>query len=184
VVWRGGFAYRALTVGGVVGLCLGALAWLDSGFWQSALIVLVVVGVFYGVWTARRMKRYWPGAGDLTGQERVTVARAVRHGRPVDDARLAEAVIEYSRGLHAAAEKGRWLRWVLVFVLVVGVGTAAWDAVYGSWGNTVASAIYLVALVVELFWVPKWQERLLDNADRAADKVPPSDPADQPSEIE
>jgi membrane protein YdbS with pleckstrin-like domain len=73
---------------------------------------------------------------------------------------------------------------VLVFVLVVGVGTAAWDAVYGSWGNTVASAIYLVALVVELFWVPKWQERLLDNADRAADKVPPSDPADQPSEIE
>jgi len=56
--------------------------------------------------------------------------------------------------------------------------------VYGSWGNTVASVIYLVALVVELFWVPKWQERLLDNADRAADNGPPSDPADQPSEIE
>ncbi|HEX9834371.1 MAG TPA: hypothetical protein VGA66_15065 [Mycobacterium sp.] len=184
VVWRGGSAVRALTLGGAVGLSVGALAWLDSGFLISGVIVLVIVGTFYGVWMARRMARYWPGAKDLSGEQRVAVVRAVRRGEPIDDARLSQPVVEYSRALHAAAETGRWLRWVLVFVLVVAVGTAAWDAAFGSWGNTVASAIYLVALVVELFWVPKWQAQLLANADRAAGKEPRSDPADQPPEVE
>ncbi|WP_099037566.1 hypothetical protein [Mycobacterium neglectum] len=168
VVWRGGFALRALTVGGAVGLCAGALAWLDSGFWISGVIVLVIVGTFYGIWMARRMARYWPDAGDLSGRERVSVARAVRRGEPVDDHRLATSAIDYSRGLHAAAEKGRWLRWLLIFVLVVAAGTAVWDSVYGSWGNTVASGIYLVALAVEVFWMPKHQAQLLANADRTA----------------
>jgi len=177
-VWRGGFALRALTAGGAVGLCVGALAWLDSGFLISGVIVLVVVGTCYGVWTARRMARYWPGAKDLSGEQRVAVARSVRRGEPIDDARLAAPAIAYSRGLHAAAETARWLRWALVFVLVVGVGTAAWDAVYGSWGNTVASAIYLAALVVEVFWMPKRQARLLANADRAADMARQGDISD------
>jgi hypothetical protein len=167
-VWRGGFALRALTAGGAVGLCAGALAWLDSGFWISGVIVLVVVGTFYGVWMARRMARYWPAAKDLSGEQRVAVARAVRRGQHVDDARLSQPVIDYSRALHAAAETGRWLRWVLVFVLAVGVGVAVWDFEFGTWGNAVASAIYLVAIVVELFVMPKWQAQLLANADRAA----------------
>ncbi|WP_308203711.1 hypothetical protein [Mycolicibacterium gadium] len=118
VVWRGGFALRALTTGGVVGLCVGALAWLDSGFWISGVIVLVVVGTFYGAWMARRMARYWPGAKDLTGKERVAVATAVRRGEPIEDARLSQPVIDYSSGLHDAAEKGRWLRWVLIWRLL------------------------------------------------------------------
>jgi hypothetical protein len=46
-VWRGGFFRRALIVGGSVGIALGALAWLDSGFLLSGVIVLVIVGVFY-----------------------------------------------------------------------------------------------------------------------------------------
>jgi hypothetical protein len=58
---------------------------------------------------------------------------------------------------------------VLPLVLVVGVGTAAWDAVFGTWGNAAASAIYLVLLLIELFWWPKRQKLLLTNADRAAD---------------
>jgi len=169
VVWRGGFALRALSAGGVVGLCAGVLAWLDSGFWISGVIVLVVVGTLYGVMMARRMARYWPAAKDLTGEERVAVSTAVRRGEAVGDTRLQQPVIDYSSGLHDAAETARWLRWVLIFVLVVAVGTAVWDSVYGSWGNTVASAIYLVALVVEVFWMPKWQARLLANADRAAE---------------
>ena len=165
-VWRGGFAFRALTTGGVVGVCAGFLAALDSGFWITGVIVLVVVGTMYGVLMARRMARYWSGAKDLTGEDRVAVARAVRQGEAFDD-RLSQAVIDYSRGLHEAAETGRWVRWVLIFVLVVGVATAAWDAVYGSWGNLVASSIYLVALVVEVFFMPKHQARLLANADTA-----------------
>ena len=166
-MWRGGFALRALTTGGVVGICVGFLAALDSGFWITGPIVLVVVGTLYGVMMARRMARYWPGAKDLTGDERVAVARAVRRGEQTED-RLSESVIDYSRGLHAATETGRWVRWLLIVVLVVAVATAAWDAVFGSWGNLVASAIYLVALVVEVFWVPKHEARLLANADTAA----------------
>jgi len=41
--------------------------------------------------------------------------------------------------------------------------------VFGTWGNAVASAIYLVLLLIELFWWPKRQKLLLTNADRAAD---------------
>jgi hypothetical protein len=44
-----------------------------------------------------------------------------------------------------------------------------WDAVYGSWGNAAASAIYLALLLIELFWWPKRRDELLANGDRAAD---------------
>lgn len=164
VVWRGGFARRALTVGGFVGLCLGALAWLDSGFLLSGVIVTVVVGTFYGIWMARRMDRYWPGSKKLSGQDRVAVVRAVRAGDNIDDAKLASPLVEYARGLCAAADEARPLRWVLAVVLVVALGVAAWDAVYGSWGSAIASVIYLVALLVEVFWWPKRQSRLLAHA--------------------
>ena len=168
-VWRGGFLRRALIIGGAVGGCLGALAWLDSGFLLAGVLVFVTIGIFYGIWMPRRMARYWPGSKELTGDERVTVARAARRGERVDDARLAQPVIDYSRGLHAAAEKARPWRWLLVFVLIVAVGTAVWDAVFGSWGNGVASGTYLVALLIELFWWPKWRAQLLANVDRAAE---------------
>ena len=142
---------------------------IDSGLLLSAVIVLVIVGVAYGIWMSRRMARYWPGAKQLSGEDRVTVDRTARRGERIDDARLAQAVVDYSHGMRAAAEKARPFRWVLPLVLVVGVGTAAWDAVFGTWGNAVASAIYLVLLLIELFWWPKRQKLLLTNADRAAD---------------
>jgi hypothetical protein len=155
-------------VGGAVGIALGAMAWLDSGFPLSGVIVLVVVGVFYGIWMARRMARYWPGAKQLSGDERVTVVRTTRRGERIDDARLAKAVIDYSSGMHTAAETARAFRWLLIVVLVVAVGTAVWDAVFGSWGNAIASGIYLVLLAIELLWWPKRQQQLLTNGDRAA----------------
>jgi hypothetical protein len=103
-VWRGGFFRRALTVGGAVGIALGAMAWLDSGFLVSGVIVFVIIGVFYGIWMPRRMARYWPGAKQLGGDERVTVVRTARRGERIGDARLAQAVLDYSSGLHEAAE--------------------------------------------------------------------------------
>lgn len=60
------------------------------------------------------------------------------------------------------------MRWVLPAVLVVGIATALWDSIFGSWGNAIASGIYLVLLLLELFWWPRRQQRLLANADRAA----------------
>jgi hypothetical protein len=168
-VWRGGALRRALIIGGPVGIALATMAWLDSGFLLSGVIVFVIIGVFYGIWMPRRMARYWPGAKQLSGDDRVTVVRTVRHGERIGDARLARAVIDYSHGLRAAADRARPFRWVLIFVLLVGVGTTVWDAVFGSWGNAAASVIYLVLLLFELFWWPKRQAQLLTNADRAAD---------------
>jgi hypothetical protein len=156
-----------MMVGGAAGIFLGALAWIDSGFLLAGLIVFVIIGAFYGIWMPRRMARYWPGAKQLNGTDRVTVVRAARRGERIDDARLAHGVVDYSNGLHAAADQARPLRWVLVFVLCVAVATAAWDAAFGSWGNAVASFIYLVLLLIELFWWPKRQVQLLANADRA-----------------
>ena len=168
-VWRGGSFRRALTVGAALGVGLGALAWIDSGILLGGVIALVITGVFYGVWMHRRMARFWPGAKDLTADERVTVARTARRGEGIDDARLARAVIDYSHGMRAAAEQGRPFRWLVPLVLVVGIGTAVWDSVFGSWGNAVASGIYLVLLLLELFWWPKRRAQLLANADRAAE---------------
>jgi hypothetical protein len=105
-VSRGGFARRALTIGATVGIALGALAWLDSGFLLSGVIVFVVVGVFFGIWMSRRMNRYWPGAKQPSGDERVSVVRTVRRGEPIGDPRLAQAVIDYSTGMHTAANRG------------------------------------------------------------------------------
>lgn len=166
-VWRGGFARRALLIGGCVGLSVGILAWLDSGFLVSGAIVAVVVGTFFGIWMARRMAHYWPGAELLSGDDRVTVVRAVRRG-DLDGDGLAGARVDYARGLRAAAEAARPLRWLLVFALVVAFGAAVWDATFGSWGNAIASVAYLVALLVEVLWSPKKQAQLLANADRAA----------------
>ena len=168
-VWRGGSFRRALTVGGAVGIGVAALAWIDSGLLLPAVIVLVFTGLFYGVWMHRRMARYWPGARDLSGAERVTVARTARRGERVQDAGLAQAVIDYSRGMRAAVDKGRPFRWVVPLVLVVGVGTTIWDGLFGTWGNAVASGIYLVLLLLELFWWPKRRDQILANADRAAE---------------
>jgi hypothetical protein len=169
LVWRGGFFRRALIIGGSVGITLGVLAWIDSGFPLSGVMVLVIVGVFYGIWMPRRMARYWPGAKQLSGDDRVTVVRTARRGERIGDPRLAQPVVDYSTGVYAAAEDARPFRWVLPLVLVVGVGSALWDAVFGSWGNAVASFIYLVMLLLELFWWPKRRDQLLANADRASD---------------
>jgi hypothetical protein len=134
----------------------------------SAAIVLVVIGLLYGVWLPRRMARYWPGAQQLSGDDRVRVARIVRSGDRIDDPRLAQPVIDYNAGMHKSAEQLRPFRWVVPLVLVVGVATTAWDAVYGSWGNLIASLIYLVALLFESFWWPKRRDELLANGDRAS----------------
>src|SRR6476661_6136916 len=168
-VWRGGFLRRALIIGGTVGVSLAALAWIDSGILLAGVMVLVIVGLFYGIWMPRRMARYWPGAKQLSGDDRVTVARTARRGERIGDAQLAQAVIDYSEGMHAAAQQARPYRWVVPLILVVSIGTALWDSVFGTWGNAIASVIYLVALLIELLWWPKKRDELLANGDGAAD---------------
>lgn len=176
--WRGGFLRRGLTIGAPFGIVLGAMAWIDSGMLLGGVITVVVTGLVYGILMPRRMKRYWPGAKQLSDDDRVAVVRAARRGERIGDARLAQAVGEYSQGLHAAVEAARPFRWLMPLVLVVAVGAAVYDAVYGSWGNAVASVIYFVALLFELFWWPKTRDQLLADADRAAEMARQADISD------
>ena len=168
-VWRSGAVGRALTTGGCAGVFFGSLALLDSGIPLVGAIVFVILGVGYGIWTARRMARYWPGASELTGAERVKVVQAARWGELIGDSRLARSVVDYSRGLHAAAEEARPYRWLIWFVLAVAVASAVWDTLSGSTRDAVASIVYLALAAIEVFWWPKRQAQLLSNADRAAE---------------
>jgi hypothetical protein len=167
LVWRYGPATRGLILGTAVGGFLGALAWLDSGFLLAGVLAFVILFVVYGGWMSRRMTRYWPGADQLQGADRERVAGAARGGRPVDDTRLVPPLVEYRDGLREAVEQARPLRWLIWLVLVVAVGTAAFDARFGSWGNAIVSVIYLVMLLLEMFWWPKRVKLLLTNADQA-----------------
>lgn len=168
IVWRGGPVRRGVTVGVCIGLFLGALAWLDSGLLIAGVIVAVVLGVGSAVWMGRRMTRYWPDSGRVSGAQRVEVVAAARRGDRVADHALAQAVVDYSRGLRTAAEEGRPWRWVIVVVLLVALATAVWDAAFGSWGNAVVSLVYLILVGLELFWWPKRRSVLLANAECAA----------------
>jgi hypothetical protein len=120
---------------------------------------------------ARRMARSWPGARALTGAQRVAVVAATRRGDRIGDDALAPAVVHYSRALQAEAEKYRPLRWVIVFILVVAVAAAAWNALLGSLGNAVVSFAYLLLIVLELILWPRRQADLLTNAHCASAKA-------------
>jgi uncharacterized membrane protein YfcA len=174
-VWRYGPLLRGVILGVAVGGFLGALAWIDSGLFLVGVIAFVILFVFYGGWMSRRMARQWPSAARLSGSEREQVATAARGGLPIEDADLLPALIDYRNGLHDAADTSRWFRWVIWFVLVVAVCTAVYDGLFGSWGNLVVSAVYLVMLLVEVFWWPKRLQQLLVNSDRAVDMAKSSD---------
>jgi len=171
MLWRGGAVGRGLTVGLCVGLFLGGLAWLDSGMLLAGVAVFVVLGVGSSVWTTRKSDRYWPGARELTGAQRASVVAAVHRGELIGDPALIGAVRDYARAVHRAAQDHRPVRWLLVFLLAVAVVSAAFDAFAASLGNAVVSAIYLVLIGLELFWWPKRQDRLLENADRSEDQA-------------
>ena len=166
-VWRFGSILRALIVGPVAGIVIGLLAFLGSGVALAGLVAFVFTTLLYGAMMARRMVRYWPGAKDLTGADRVTVTRAVRSGSDIGDPRLASAVIAYSRGLHAASEHSRLGRWLIVVIGVVALATAIFDTITAPVGEAAVSWLYFAFFPIEAWWWPRRQAQLLANARRA-----------------
>jgi hypothetical protein len=165
-VWRGGTVTRGLVVGVAVGAVVGVLAWLDSGMVLGGAIAFVVLAAGYGAWMGRRMVRCWPGAAALSPAQRVAVARTVRSGAAVSG--QPQAVVDYAAGLRAAADTKPTLRWVVWLLLAVAAGTALWDTAFGSAGNAIASAGYLVLLGVDVFWWPRREREILANAEHCA----------------
>ena len=166
-VWRFGLAVRALIVGLAFGIFIGLLALIGSNLVAPALVVCVLVTLIYGFFMARRMSKYWPGAKDLSGTDRVAVARATRSGHDIGDPRLAPGVIEYSRGLHVAAEGFRLWWWLIALLGLVALGTAVADTIFAPVREAVVSWLYFAFFPIEAWWWPRRQANLLANAERA-----------------
>jgi hypothetical protein len=165
--WRFGRIVAALIDGLALGVLGGLLAWIGSDSVMPALVALVVVTLVRAAFTARWMSKYWPGVRALTGPERVAVVRAARSGSDIGDASLAPGVVEYGRALHAAAERSRLWRWLIVALGVVALGTAIVDTIYSPVREIVVSWLYFAFFPVEAWWWPRRQATLLANADRA-----------------
>jgi hypothetical protein len=169
--WRGGAAARAVCVGVPVGVFLAALVFAESGLMLGAVVTLVVISIFYGIVVARRMSQFWPAAKDLSGADRVAVARAARRGRGIVDARLAPAAIEYGGGLRAAREQGRRWQWMVWLGAVAALVLAVLDSISGPSRMAAVSWLFVVFFAVEIFWWPRAQDRLLVNAERTGESA-------------
>jgi hypothetical protein len=166
-VWRGGPVFRAVVVGLAVGVFFGALGFAESGS-VAALVALVALGPFvFGIPMARRMARFWPGAKMLSGEDRVAVVRATRHGHNVDETFRVRAVIEYGSGLREAHDQARRYRWVIPFVAALSLILALTDSFFGSIRLALVSWLWVAIIVVELSWWPRKLAALLSNAGRA-----------------
>ncbi len=166
-VWRFGLVTRALIVGLAFGIFVGLLALISSNLVASALAATVLVTLIYGWFMGRRMSKYWPGAKDFSGPDRVAVARATRSGDDIHDPHLASGVIDYSRGLHLAAEGFRLWWWLIVLLGLVALGTAVADTIFGPVSEAMVSWLYFAFFPFEVWWWPRRQAKLLANAERA-----------------
>lgn len=166
-VWRGGAVFRAVIVGFSVGTFFGALGWAESGS-VAALLALGVLGPFaFGIPITRRMARLWPGATKLSGAERVAVVRTTRRGQMIDEAHLADAVIEYGSGLRQAQEQTRQYRWVIPLVAVLSLILAVTDSFFGSMRLALVSWLWVAIVMAELVWWPRKQVDLSSKVERA-----------------
>ncbi|MGV4981774.1 hypothetical protein ACVB8X_11900 [Streptomyces sp. NRAIS4] len=166
-MWQRGSVGRAAGVGLAAGVFFGAFALVEAQSWAAAMVVFVVLSLFYGTRVARRMDRIWPAAKGMNGADRAAVVRATRRGEAVDDPRLAPLVVEYAGALRRTAEEDRLRRWVVLLVTAFAVALAVYDTVLGSTGETIASWLVVVVFLGDLMWWPRSRDRLLAHADRA-----------------
>lgn len=166
-VWRGGAVSRAVCLGLAVGVFSGALVFAESGSVLGALIVVAVISPFYGIVMARRMTRFWPSAKELSGEDRVAVARAARRGETIGETHLAPSVIEYSGGLRQAHRQARRYRWVVWLFGAVAFIFALTDSFFGPVRLALVSWVVVGCLAVELLWWPRKQAHISFNAERA-----------------
>jgi hypothetical protein len=158
-------------VGLAVALALALLALIGSNSALAGVVAFVVIWTIYSVITARRMSRFWPGAKDLSGVDRVAAARAARRGHDIGDVRLAPAVVEYSRGLRDANEHVLLPRWLMLLLALVALVVAVADSVWSPPGEAIVSWLYFAFFPVELLWWPRIAARLIANAERAEESA-------------
>jgi hypothetical protein len=146
-IWRHGRVWAALVLGVPAGLLFGLfrLASLDS--LERALLAGLSFGALFGVAMSILIWSRWEAAKELSSQDRRMVARSVMKGEPIEDLRLAAAVIEYAAVVRRGHERERRYRWTLWIWPAVTLALAVAETLNGS----TRQAILFWAFVV--FWV-------------------------------
>jgi hypothetical protein len=107
----------------------------------------------------------WKAAKQLSSQDRRAVALSVLQGEPIEDPRLAPAVIEYAEVIRSGHDRERHYRWTLWIWPTL---TLAW-AVTATLNGSTRRAVFLWGLVV--FWIafmPAQQRRARKTISRAS----------------
>jgi hypothetical protein len=168
-LWRRGRVSTAVRIGVPAGVAFGAIQFAVSGRVLSAIFQGLFFAVFFGGATASLMWRQWAAARDLAPEDRATVARSVRRGEPVWEARLAPAVIEYANIVRATSETERRRRFLL-WIFAVGTFVLA---VAGTVSGSVREAAVFWALFAFwpalMLWLPKRQAATESRAAAAED---------------
>ena len=164
-IWRHGRPWTALVIGAPAGLLFGLFQFGSSGGLERALFGGSFFGVFFGAVMSSLIWGRWKAAKKLSSQDRRAVARSVLQGEPIEDSRLAPAVIEYAevvRGGHDRERRYRWTLWIWP-TLTLALALAA--TVNGS----TRQAVLFWGLVV--FWIafmPTQERRARKTVSRAS----------------
>jgi hypothetical protein len=163
-LWRGGPLRRAVAVG-----LFGALVAVVSQLAVSVSAVAAVAGgLVGGVLLGAIVWRRGDHLSVLSPSDRVSVIRAVDHGEPVSDPRLAPDVLTFAKVVMSAAGQEQRQRWVVFVLPALTIPVAVAGTVAGS----VRLAAYFWAVTVFFLvfaWLlPRRVERKLKNAGEAA----------------
>jgi xanthine/uracil permease len=145
-IWRGPL-WTVLIVGVRSGTLFGLLQLATGMQWERSLLVGLMFGVIFGVVMAVVRWSRWKTARRLSSSDRRVVARSISKGEPVNDRRLAQAVVEYAqvvRDTHDHERRYGWTLWIwATLTLILAVAETA--------SGTTREATVLWGLVV--FWI-------------------------------
>jgi hypothetical protein len=146
-IWRYGQPWAALIIGAPAGLLFGLFQFGSSGRLERALFGGLFFGVFFGAVMSILIWSRWKAATKLSSQDRRAVARSVLQGEPIEEPRLAPAVIEYAEVVHGGHDRERRYRWTLWIWPTLTLALAVAATVNGS----TRQAVFFWGLVV--FWI-------------------------------
>ncbi|MBE1462988.1 hypothetical protein [Kibdelosporangium phytohabitans] len=151
-----------------LGLASGVLFGATMGFLNDNVWVGVVGGVYFGVFMAVVMRRSWE-ARPLKGLDRSQrrhVARTMRRGEAMDDAKLARPLVESANALLATPFPVVLMRAVFVLMFVLGAAVVVLDVVDGE-VPAVSGVLLMLFSLVFLFAVVPMGIRQRERADRS-----------------
>jgi hypothetical protein len=155
-IWRHGRLWTALVMGVPAGLLFGLFQLGSSDSLNRALPAGLSFGAIFGAAMSVSIWSRWKAAKKLSSHDRRAVARSVSKGEPIEDPRLAPAVIEYAEVVRRSHDRGRRYRWTLWIWPTLTLALAVADTANGP----TRQAVFFWGLVV--FWIvsmPTLQKR-------------------------